>query len=122
MVVLWLAGSAVAAEPSRTADEWADRFRRSGSWATAGGATSLVAGVLVLSVGRPPGELSDETQSVSDLRGLSGGVLLVGGLTSGLIGLNHLSESRAWREQAERDAVKVSWSVGPGSVGVGLTF
>jgi hypothetical protein len=74
----------------------AQRHRRLGTAALVGGTAATAGGLVVLLVGRGrPGELSKESQAVSDVRSIGGAGLVITGLTVGLVGGSEIGKARA---------------------------
>jgi hypothetical protein len=100
MMLAWMAAASAAPATTEALDLELQRRRRSGTWLTVGGLAAVAGGVSVMTIGRgKPGELSEETLLVSDVRSLSGGLLLIGGITTAIVGANHLAEARAIRRE-----------------------
>lgn len=74
--------------------------RKTGIWMTTTGVLLAGGGVAVMSVGRgDPADISEETLLVSDLRSAGGAALLLGGITTTVIGTTHLAEARTLRRE-----------------------
>ena len=93
-----LAPSAV--EPDADLMALAKRQRTTGWIEIGAGAGAIGGGLTLMIAGRPSGALSDETNTVHELRTMGGiGVVLVG-ITTMLIGGNTLSVAAATRDEA----------------------
>jgi len=94
----------------------ADRALTAG-WLEVGlGTAAVVGGLSVMLLGRgEPGAISDEEPLEHEVRTLSGGVLVVAGLTSVLVGGNQLGKAKSLREKASVTAVVVPFPVRRGA-------
>ena len=80
------------------------------------GTAGVVGGLSVMLLGRgEPGEISDEEPLEHEARTLSGGVLVVVGITSVLVGANQLGKAKSLREKASLSAVVVPFPVRQGA-------
>ena len=79
---------------------------RAGLIEVGAGLGAMTGGLVVMLVGRgEPGEISTETQFVSDVRSAGGAVLTIGGFTTTLVGGNNLARARGYRELADKVTV-----------------
>ncbi len=98
--VALLASTGFAAEPDPELLQQSKRQRRAG-WLEIGGGATLVSGGLALMIaGRPSGELSTEDPTVHELRTMSGIGLLLGGVTTMIVGTDSLRQAASSREAA----------------------
>lgn len=95
-----LLATAHAEPPPPDLGALAGHERRTGTWMTAGGLVAAGGGVAIMSVGRGrSGEISTESLLESDLRSVGGGILLIGGITSTIIGVQHFAEAHSLRRE-----------------------
>lgn len=109
---LWCATWAAAAPPPPVIDPEVERqrYQRRGAVLTTIGAVSVAGGFSIMTIGRGrPGEISTETQLVSDLRSGGGAALLLGGATALILGVRDLNEAHAIR----REQKALTLTVGP---------
>lgn len=99
----------------------ARNLQRAGLLEITAGTAATAGGLVVMLVGRgPPGEISTETQAVSDLRSIGGSSLLLGGLLTTLVGGDTLGRAKTARETAR--ALSVSAILPTGEPGVVLSM
>lgn len=104
--LLWLTARAESPPPPPPAEEpeelvaRARKLERISAVQIGAGLLTMVGGACVMTIGRPSGEISTETQAVSDARTVGGAGLLVAGAVSALVGGDTLSRARGLRRQA----------------------
>ncbi|MEQ1503516.1 MAG: hypothetical protein ABMB14_14865 [Myxococcota bacterium] len=91
-------GPTIEATTAAEDDAEARRIATTGALEVVGGAGAVAGGLVVLLVGRgAPGEVSTESQAVSDARSVGGSLLLISGLASTLVGVNQLQKAHTLR-------------------------
>ena len=94
----------------------ADRALTAGWLGVGLGTAAIVGGMSVMLLGRgEPGAISDEEPVEHEVRTLSGGVLVVAGITSVLVGGNQLGRAKSLREKAALSAVVVPFPLRRGA-------
>ena len=116
-----LAADGDTKEPKDTSLEaQANRKMTAGGLELGLGCAAVVGGLSVMLLGRgEPGAISDEEPFEQEARTLSGGVLVVAGLTSVLVGANQISKARSLRERASVSATVLPFATEHGG---GLAF
>src|SRR5688572_4082468 len=72
------------------------------------GTAAIVGGLSVMLVGRgAPGEISDEEPLEHEARTLTGGVVIIAGITSVLVGGSQIGKAKSLREKASASAMIV---------------
>jgi hypothetical protein len=103
MWFVWTMRAALADDPAvEDSEARARALSRVGAVELTTGIAALAGGVVVMIVGRgSPGEISNESQRVSDLRSAGGAALIIGGFTTALVGGNNLGRARGYRRLGE---------------------
>jgi hypothetical protein len=116
-LLIALAPTAFAADGSRTD---ADRKATQGAVELGIGTAAIAGGLTLMLVGRgQAGDISDEEPFVHEARTIGGGVLIIAGITTVLVGANHLSKAKDMRER-EKVTTLVVPVVGPHGAGLVL--
>lgn len=100
--LLLFASPSLAAPPDSLPPlEQARRYRRNGAWQLGLGTLAVAGGFGLLTIGRPSNQISTETDVVREVRDISGVLLLIGGVTSAVVGVNSFERARQAKASAQ---------------------
>ena len=109
--LLWLTARAEPPPPAETPEALvasARKLERVSAIQPGAGLAAMVGGACVMTIGRPSGEVSTETQAVADARSIGGAGLLVAGALSAQVGGDTMSRARGLRRQASAFEAQLS--------------